>query len=68
MTEREVVSRLGKPQKAIWSKKYDARELIYSRETRKDKDGVSVRYTNYYLFSNGRLAMIELDRSTIGGG
>lgn len=60
MTRLNVESRLGAPTRTLWSKKFNAQELIYSRRTRKDATGNSTRFSNYYLFKNGKLYYIEL--------
>ena len=67
MTESQVTKILGKPTKAIWSKKFRARELIYHVQTRLSKDGQGQAATNYYLFRGGKLYYVELARSSIGG-
>lgn len=68
MSESQVTKILGKPTKAIWSKKFQARELIYHVRTRLSKDGVGQAATNSYLFRRGKLYFVELARSKIGGG
>ena len=68
MTEIQVTTILGKPTKAIWSKKFQARELIYRVQTRLSKDGVGQAASNYYLFRGGELYYVELARDSIGGG
>jgi hypothetical protein len=68
MSEKQVVGILGKPDRAFFSKKFQARELIYRRETKPDRDGISQRSSNYYLFRNGKLFYVELARDKIGGG
>jgi hypothetical protein len=67
MTEHTVRRVLGEPRRALWSKRFRAEELIYSRETPKDREGVSIRLSNYYLFRGGKLYYIGLARDTIGG-
>lgn len=74
MRESEVLRILGKPTKTIWSKKFQARELIYRREIkyskkkREEGNGTGVQFSNYYLFRNGKLFYIELSRDVVGGG
>ena len=67
MSEHRVLSILGKPTKAIWSKRFKARELIYRVQTRLSKDGVGQSASNYYLFRGGKLYYVELSRNKIGG-
>ncbi|MEQ1932574.1 MAG: hypothetical protein ABL962_01655 [Fimbriimonadaceae bacterium] len=74
MTEADVLRVLGKPKKAIYSKKFQARELIYRREVVWPKkkgaeplNGTGMRWSNYYLFRNGRLFYIELCQDLVGG-
>lgn len=68
MTLAEVQHVLGKPKKSIWSEKFQATELIYTRETPKSADGISTRYSNFYLFRGGKLFYIELAEDMMGGG
>lgn len=68
MTQAEVRKILGNPQKAFWSKKFKAKELVYSRETPKEADGTNWNFTNYYLFRGDKLYFIELTQHLIGGG
>ncbi|MBI5707226.1 MAG: hypothetical protein HZC36_09590 [Armatimonadetes bacterium] len=75
MTETEVQRILGKPYRTMWSKKFQARELIYGREEvwpkvkgeKDDGSGTGMRWRNYYLFRNGRLFYIELSQDLVGG-
>jgi hypothetical protein len=67
MSEEQVTKVLGKPTKTIWSKKFQARELIYHVQTRLNKAGEGQAATNYYLFRGGKLYYLELARSAIGG-
>lgn len=74
MTEAEVLRVLGKPKKAIYSKKFQARELIYRREVvwpkkrgEEARNGTGMLWSNYYLFRNGRLFYIELCQDLVGG-
>jgi hypothetical protein len=66
MSPAEVQRILGKPTKSMWSKKFSAKELIYSTETDKDAEGFSDTHSNYYLFRGGKLYYIELDED-LGG-
>lgn len=68
MSISQVQRILGKPTKTMWSKKFNAQELIYRRETPKSSDGISTAYSNYYLFRGGKLYYIELAEDAIGGG
>lgn len=67
-SEKQVREILGNPSKAIWSSRFQARELIYRWESKKTPDGVSTVASNYYLFRNGKLYYLELARSLLGGG
>ncbi len=67
MSQQEVRRILGKPTRSIWSDKFQSKELIYTRETPKDKEGISIKFSNYYLFRGDRLYYVELARDTIGG-
>ena len=68
MSQAQVRGILGAPNQKLKSKRFGADELLYRRETRKDSDGVSTRFTNYYLFRGGKLFYIELALNLIGGG
>jgi hypothetical protein len=52
----------------MWSKRFNAQELIYRKATPKDKEGMGVAYSNYYLFKGGKLFYIELAQDSMGGG
>ncbi len=73
MTETQVRNILGKPTKQMWSKKFEARELIYRRrdtwlKSKQDGGGEEgTDWSNYYLFRNGKLYYIEFSQSAIGG-
>lgn len=68
MSRQSVQRILGKPHKSFWSKKFAAQEIIYSRQTRKNREGMWHKWTNYYLFKDGKLYFIELSRDHLGGG
>lgn len=68
MTMSQVRRILGPPNRKIWSEKFRADEYIYSRETKKDREGFATKYTNYYLFRANKLFYIELSRDALGGG
>jgi hypothetical protein len=68
MSLKEVQRKLGKPTKSMWSKRFNAQELIYRKATPKDKEGMGVAYSNYYLFKGGKLFYIELAQDSMGGG
>ncbi|MBX3118277.1 MAG: hypothetical protein KF784_04370 [Fimbriimonadaceae bacterium] len=68
MSQQEVKQILGKPQKAFWSKRFLAKELVYTRQTPLNADGMGVKYSNYYLFRDDKLYYIELSVDAIGGG
>lgn len=68
MSMASVTRLLSKPDRKVLSTRFHADEFIYSRESKKDKDGLSVKFTNYYLFKKGRLYYIELSQDLIGGG
>lgn len=67
MSKREVTRILGTPNRTMWSTRFRADEIIYTRATPKDKEGVWTLYANYYLFRAGKLFYIELARDAIGG-
>ena len=73
MTESQVRRILGKPSRVMWSKKFNARELIYRREEKwkpkrgQEADGTGMSWRNYYLFRAGKLYYIELRQALEGG-
>lgn len=67
MSKADVRRVLGPPKRTLWSKRFQADELVYSRETAKDDEGVSTKYSNYYLFKGGKLFYVELAVDAIGG-
>lgn len=68
MTKRQVRNIPGRPDRSLFSNKFNADDFVYTRTTKKTKDGLSSKYTNYYLFKNDRLFFIELKYDSIGGG
>jgi outer membrane protein assembly factor BamE (lipoprotein component of BamABCDE complex) len=68
MSQAQVRRILGPPDQKLKSKKFGADEYVYRRETKKDSEGVSTRFSNYYLFKSGKLFYIELSQDLIGGG
>jgi len=76
MSESQVRRLLGTPFRTLYSRKFQARELIFSREEvwspkerrAKDEIGTGMKWRNYYLFRNGRLFFIELSQDLVGGG
>ncbi len=68
MSRLQVQRILGTPKKSMWSKRFRAQEIIYSRHTKLDKEGMGTKYTNYYLFRADKLYFIELSQDAIGGG
>jgi len=76
MSESQVRRLLGTPFRTLYSRKFQARELIFGREevwspkvrTAKDEIGTGMKCRNYYLFRNGRLFFIELSQDLVGGG
>ncbi len=68
MTKRQVRNILGRPQRSFYSQMFKADEFVYTHTTKKTADGISGKYTNYYLFKNDRLFFIELRYDMIGGG
>ena len=55
MTKGQTRSILGRPDRSFYSKKFRADEFVYTHTTKKTADGLSGKYTNYYLFKNDRL-------------
>ena len=68
MSKQQVRNLLGRPDRSFFSKKFKADEFVYTRTTKKTADGLSDKYTNYYLFKKDRLYFIELRYDMIGGG
>ena len=68
MTKGQTRSILGRPDRSFYSKKFRADEFVYTHTTKKTADGLSGKYTNYYLFKNDRLFFIELRYDLIDGG
>jgi outer membrane protein assembly factor BamE (lipoprotein component of BamABCDE complex) len=68
MSKSQVRKILGQPDRSFFSKKFNADEFVYARTTKKTSDGLSAKYTNYYLFKKDSLYFIELRYDLIGGG
>ena len=73
MKEEEVRLALGKPKRAFWSRKFEAKELVYRRIEKwkiadpNSGEGTGMSWHNYYLFRNGRLYYIEFSQDLDGG-
>ena len=67
MTRKEVIDKLGIPSQSLFSKRFNAQELIYQRYTPRLKHGWYWRYANCYLFRGDTLFYIELRRDMIDG-
>ena len=73
MKEDEVRRVLGKPDRAFWSRKFGAKELVYRRLEKwqgadpKSGEGTGMSWHNYYLFRGGRLYYIEFSQDLEGG-
>lgn len=68
MTPGQVEAILGKPSKRFYSKKFQADEMVFYCERKGPSEEWTRKYSNYYLFRNGKLFYIELRNDVLGGG
>jgi hypothetical protein len=68
MSPAQVRAVLGKPTRRLWSTRFNAYELVYSRITGSRAREDRVQYKNYYLFRNDKLFFVELREDALDGG